>query len=555
MRHITPKDSSARGAVRDSLTRAAFERAVPARAATAGREDQGLPIVMLRVDRMGTALETYGERAWDRTVELIGQVINATIGPRDMAALYDRDRFIVMLSQDSRPCVESLVGRIRDAIEQANARGDHPIPVTVSIGVAMGEGTAGLDLVARAEAALPTQPSASIMRDPGLTSLAPPIITPIADRPVILIVDDDAMVAAIIRDSLAGTNAQTLTAGRVDEALALLHREKVDVVITDIHLPGASGFEMLAQIQTIDASIVVIVITGSRDLDLAVKVIRSGADDFLMKPFTPDDLRASVTNSLRKRQMILNGRAYQALLKSQVQQHAQDLQQTLRHLETTYRETLKALGAALDTRDIETHAHSERVAQYALTLGRVIGMTVPELTTLERGVYLHDIGKIGVPDHILLKHGALTDDEWHVMRKHPLIGYRLASRIEFLKGAAKIILSHHERFDGTGYPYALKGASIPLGARVFALVDALDAITSDRPYRKAKPFNVAREEIAKHSGSQFDPLLIEAFMSVPDSAWTQIRQSVTCQVESSPQVSEQRLLEEGRLSLTAESDA
>jgi putative two-component system response regulator len=385
-----------------------------------------------------------------------------------------------------------------------------------------------------------------------LAAAAPaPMFSPVSARPAILIVDDEPMVATVIRDSLAGMDADTLTAERVDDALALLHREKVDVVITDIHLPGASGFEMLAEIQKIDGSIVVIVITGTRDLELAVKVIRSGADDFLMKPFTPEELRASVTNSLRKREMILHGRAYQALLKTQVQQHAQDLQQTLRHLETTYRETLKALGAALDTRDIETHAHSERVAQYALTLGRVIGMTVPDLTTLERGVYLHDIGKIGVPDHILLKHGALTQDEWHVMRKHPLIGYRLASRIEFLKGAAKIILSHHERYDGTGYPYGLKGDCIPLGARVFALVDALDAITSDRPYRKAKPFTIAREEIAKHSGGQFDPRLIEAFMSVPETTWAQIRASVLHKVEASPEPSEERLFEEARLSLVA----
>jgi putative nucleotidyltransferase with HDIG domain len=396
---------------------------------------------------------------------------------------------------------------------------------------------------------------AVLAQDAGLPPPPASAIAAATARPVILIVDDEPMVAAVIRNSLAGMDAQTLTAGRVDEALALLQRERVDVVITDIHMPGASGFEILAQIQKIDASIVVIVITGTRDLELAVKVIRSGADDFLMKPFAPDDLRASVTNSLRKREMILNGKAYQAMLKTQVQRHAQDLQQTLRHLQTTYRDTLKALGAALDTRDIETHAHSERVAQYALTLGRVIGMTVPDLTTLERGVYLHDIGKIGVPDHILLKHGALTQEEWQVMRKHPLIGYRLASRIEFLKGAAKIILSHHERYDGTGYPYGLKGENIPLGARVFALVDALDAITSDRPYRKAKPFTVGREEIAKHSGGQFDPRLIEAFMSVPESTWAQIRASVLREVQTSPEPSEDRLFEEARLSLAGDAPA
>ena len=552
MDYATPGNSLARAAVRDLLTRAAFERSVPSCKVPTVGGHHSLPILMLRVDRMLAALETYGESAWDRTVDHIGHLINATISPRDLAALYARDRFIIMLSEGSQACVESLINRIRSAVEQANSSGTHPVPVGVSIGIALGQGASCQDLVARAEAALPIQPDSSHLQDSSFTSLSPSIITPVTDNPVILIVDDDEMVASVIRESLAGINAETLSAGRVDEALTLLHREKVDVVITDIHMPGASGFEMLQQIQTIDASIVVIVITGTRDLELAIKVIRSGADDFLMKPFTPDDLRASVTNSLRKRRMILNGKAYQALLKTQVQQHAQDLQQTLRHLEATYRETLKALGAALDTRDIETHAHSERVAQYALTLGRVINMTVPELTTLERGVYLHDIGKIGVPDRILLKHGALIDEEWDVMKKHPLIGYRLASRVEFLKGAAKIILSHHERFDGKGYPYGLEGESIPLGARVFAVVDALDAITSDRPYRKAKPFSVAREEIAQHSSTQFDPLIIEAFMSVPESTWAQIRASVTRKVEASPEPSEERLLEEARLALASD---
>ena len=221
------------------------------------------------------------------------------------------------------------------------------------------------------------------------------------------------------------------------------------------------------------------------------------------------------------------------MLKSQVHQHARNLQLALQRLESTYRETLKALGAALDTRDIETHAHSERVAQYALTLGRVINMSVPELVTLERGVYLHDIGKIGIPDRVLLKDGSLRQEEWDVMKRHPQLGYRLASRVEFLKDAAKIILAHHERYDGTGYPYGLCGETIPLGARVFAVVDALDAITSDRPYRKARPLSAARVEIASYRGAQFDPQIIDAFMSIPEDTSARRFEKVSC-VRSPP---------------------
>jgi response regulator RpfG family c-di-GMP phosphodiesterase len=382
---------------------------------------------------------------------------------------------------------------------------------------------------------------------PGL-SLSPPVITPSGNRPVILIVDDDEMVAGVIKASLSDTDAVVLMAGCVEQAIRHLHENTVDLVITDIHMPGKSGFEMLQEIQSVDSSIVVIVITGHRDVDLAVKVVRSGADDFLIKPFTPADIRTSVTNGLRKRQMILNGKAYQALLKSQVQLHAQDLERTLQHLESTYRDTLKALGAALDTRDIETHAHSERVAQYALTLGRVIKMTVPELTTLERGVYLHDIGKIGIPDRVLLKDGTLREEEWEVMKRHPQLGYRLASRVEFLKDAAKIILAHHERYDGTGYPYGLRGDTIPLGARVFAVVDTLDAITSDRPYRSARPLDAARTEISSHRGTQFDPVVVEAFMSIPESTWKEIRENVMRQVEAGYTATDDQLLQEAHRS-------
>jgi len=501
---------------------------------------------MLRVDRLPGVPEDCGQKSWERTVELVGQLINATIGPRDVAARYSRDHFIIMLSNSSAAYAESLIARIRSAVHQAIENGLKSIPVRVGIDVESGHDET-------AQARLIQKESAPLIQSWSTPAFSSPLLTTVSDCPAILIVDDDEMVTSFIRESLAGTNALTRSASRVDEALTLLRREKIDVVITDIHMPGASGFEMLAQIQTIDASIVVIIITGSRDLDLAVRVIRSGADDFLMKPFTSVDLRASVSNSLRKRQMILSGKAYQALLKSQVQQHAQDLQHALRHLEATYRETLKALGAALDTRDIETHAHSERVAQYALTLGRVIKMTVPELTTLERGVYLHDIGKIGIPDRVLLKNGALGEEEWDVMKRHPQLGYRLASRVEFLKDAAKIILAHHERYDGSGYPYGLRGETIPLGARVFAIVDALDAMTSDRPYRKARPFMAAREEISAYRGSQFDPTIIDAFMSVPETTWAEIREDVTHQVAACLSSSEDQLVRDARHSFHVES--
>ncbi|TAJ23184.1 MAG: response regulator, partial [Nitrospirae bacterium] len=433
---------------------------------------------------------------------------------------------------------DELAAQIQHAIQKANEAGVLPIALSVSVGLAKGCNHRQENLPALAEASLDFELSRKkVAAVTGTTATEPvrsltsgdapqPLVENGNTKAVILVVDDEPGIPLLIRDFLSDTDATILTSGRSDEALRLVGEQPVDLVFIDVLLPGLNGLELLKRIRGIDPAIAVIMITGSRDLSLAIEAIRNGADDYLIKPFGFENLRNSVSHGLMKRQLVLGGKAYQATLEGQVQQRTSELQQVVRHLENTYRDTLKALGAALDTRDIETHAHSERVAQYALTLGRILNMGSPDLTTLERGVYLHDIGKIGIPDCVLLKQGKLDGKEWNIMRQHSQLGYRLASRVDFLKGASKIILAHHERFDGQGYPHGLRGEAIPIGARVFAVVDALDAITSDRPYRKSQSFEKARGEILRHSGQQFDPVIVEAFLSVPQATWSNIREEV-----------------------------
>lgn len=185
--------------------------------------------------------------------------------------------------------------------------------------------------------------------------------------------------------------------------------------------------------------------------------------------------------------------------------------------------TLAALAAALDARERETRAHSARVQEYALTLAREVGLDGSQLKAMAAGGLLHDIGKIGVRDSILLKPGPLTEEEWAEMRQHPRVGAEILARLTHLEGAREVVLCHQERWDGTGYPSGLAGAAIPLGARIFAVVDTLDAITSDRPYRPRRGFDVAREEIARCAGSQFDPEVVAAFLRVPLEVWEEIR--------------------------------
>ncbi len=204
----------------------------------------------------------------------------------------------------------------------------------------------------------------------------------------------------------------------------------------------------------------------------------------------------------------------------------EDLKMALREVEKSYEITLEALVSALDFREHETQYHSKRVASYAVRLARELGVKEDELKYVYWGGLLHDIGKIGVPDSILLKPGALNEDEWKEMRKHPEIGYRIIENIDFLGPAKDIVLYHHERWDGKGYPLGLSGENIPFYARIFSVVDALDAITTDRPYRKAQSFTKAYQEIKKCAGTQFDPEVVKVFLRIPVSEWKAIKKSI-----------------------------
>jgi HD-GYP domain-containing protein (c-di-GMP phosphodiesterase class II) len=185
-------------------------------------------------------------------------------------------------------------------------------------------------------------------------------------------------------------------------------------------------------------------------------------------------------------------------------------------LAEAYDQTLDALVAALDTRDRETEGHSQRVVRIALLIAAEMAYPEDDLNNLQRGALLHDIGKIGIPDAILRKPGPLDDDEWEIMRKHPEFGRRMLAGIPFLKRPLDVIYAHQERYDGTGYPEGLAGEEIPIGARIFAVADTFDAITSDRPYRKGQPLETARQIIRDNSGTQFDPKVVQVFLSIPD---------------------------------------
>ncbi|MDR3581393.1 MAG: response regulator [Oryzomonas sp.] len=335
----------------------------------------------------------------------------------------------------------------------------------------------------------------------------------------ILIVDDEEMIRELLVSALIQEGYVCHLASNVDEALNVLSEHPVDMVISDIMMPGKSGVELLRDIKKVDADIAVLMVTGLSDMNTALECIRLGADDYISKPFSINRVFLTVKNLIERRMLAIDKKNYQISLEFKVLEQTEQIRRTMNDLHKAYDHTLTALVRALDAREKEVGSHSERVMNYTLLMAAKLGIYGNDLEQLAKGALLHDIGKIGISDNILLKPGALNDDEWIDMRRHPQVGYAILSEIEFLKGPAEIILTHHERFDGIGYPKGLKGEQIPIGSRIFALVDTLDAMTSHRPYRRALPFDAVISEVNTFRGSQFDPDIADLFLSISRTQW------------------------------------
>lgn len=363
----------------------------------------------------------------------------------------------------------------------------------------------------------------------------------------LLIVDDEQVIREVLTEKLTSAGYRCDSAGNSAEALKKLENGNAFcLVLSDIDMPGQNGMSLLKEIKSRNPEIDVVMVTGVVDVDTAIQSIRLGASDYLTKPFNLDDVVLTVERTLEKRRLIRENREYQQSLERKVEERTIEVRRKSDEVERLYRElkiafeqirstydtTLEALMEALDTRDTETQGHSRRVSEYTVAIARRIGVVEPELTQMRWGALLHDVGKIGVPDAILRKPGPLTPQEWIEMRKHPELGRRILSAIKFLEGAVPIVYCHQERYDGTGYPRGLQGDKIPLGARIFAVVDTLDAMTMNRPYRKALPYEQARAEVIKFAGIQFDPRVVEAFLQIPEEEWHQINRQIKAELSA-----------------------
>jgi putative nucleotidyltransferase with HDIG domain len=310
---------------------------------------------------------------------------------------------------------------------------------------------------------------------------------------------------------------------------ALLHLQDdpgCDLVLTDVMMPGVNGLTLLDVVCRNHPGVPVVMLTALHDIHVATNAFRRGAIDYLLKPFDRAQLLNVVLRALEHGRLLKQNAAYRQNLEQIISFRTSRLRTTMHDLEKSYDITLEAMGDALDLRDTETQGHSRRVTAYTIALAREFGLDPEALRIIARGAFLHDIGKISTPDAILLKRAALTPQETEIMRQHCVRGYDMVHKIPFLREASELVYAHQENFDGSGYPRGLRGEEIPLGARIFSIADTLDAMTSDRPYRKGLSFVQAREEIAHCSGTQFDPKIVKVFLGMPLELWSDIRKEV-----------------------------
>jgi putative nucleotidyltransferase with HDIG domain len=346
----------------------------------------------------------------------------------------------------------------------------------------------------------------------------------------ILVVDDEEPVRAVAAALLAASGYTVNTAESAEDALTRLQQDPdYDLILSDIMMPGTDGLTFLDHLCTDHPGIPVVMFSAINDIYVVTSAFRRGAIDYLLKPFERTELESVVLRAIEHGRLRKQNSTYRHNLEAIVNTRTGRLRSTMLDLERSYDITLEAMGDALDLRDQETEGHSRRVTAYTNALAQAMGLNSEELRVIARGAFLHDIGKIATPDAILLKPGRLTAEEMAIMKEHCERGYEMVRKISFLRDAAEIVYAHQEQFDGKGYPRGLKGEEIPLGARIFAIADTLDAMTSDRPYRKGTSFAKARDEITRCSGTQFDPQIVEVFLSIPSETWSEMRAATEMQ--------------------------
>jgi putative nucleotidyltransferase with HDIG domain len=329
----------------------------------------------------------------------------------------------------------------------------------------------------------------------------------------ILIVDDEEIICSILARRLTREGYACVTANNGREALQYFYKHPFSLIISDIKMPEMDGLTLLKRVKAANPKMMVIMVTAFPEIDLAVEAVHLGAYDFIIKPVDLDLVILSVRKALEKKRLEEEIVAYRSHLERLVEERTAKLQQAYRILKKTHLDSVKVLVEAIDAKDPYTRGHSDRVTRMSLKIAFQLGFAEDRLESLEYGALLHDIGKIGIKDEVLLKPGTLDSEEYQYIQEHPLIGIKIIEGLDFFKDKIPMIRHHHEHYDGSGYPDGLLGAAIPLEARIIAVPDAFDAMTSVRPHRGMMPLQDVLMELEKCKGTQFDPKILEIFLN------------------------------------------
>lgn len=498
-----------------------------------------LGVAIIDVDQFKQVNDKYGHPVGDQVLREFAMLTLRVSRGTDVVARYGGDELVVLLPQAGPADAIAFGERLLDAVHKhIFCESSSNLQMTASIGVAcsvVGQPTeTSAVLLARADEALYRAKNAGrdrvVFQQPGgaLAPAAKPAdagtaaLDPVNRAPAlrqdvakgrVLVVDDEPGVALLFARILKKQNYDVVVENSAKAAVERLKEEgpPFDILLTDLSMPDKSGLELLDELRSVNENLIKIVVTGNATLDNAVLSLRRGAYDFIEKPVVADQLIAIIERASEFGRLRAENRRYQTHLEDMVRDKSAALREALDQIRVSYDFTLEAMVQLLDAKESSTSQHSIRVRNMAVVLARALNLSESELEDISKGALLHDIGKIAIPDSILLKPDKLTPEEREIMKTHTVTGYRILRSSSYLEKPAEIVHAHHESYDGTGYPRGLKGDEIPLGARIFAIVDTYDAMRSNRVYRKSIPPEIVAAEIRRCAGTQFDPAIVEAF--------------------------------------------
>lgn len=502
------------------------------------RRRSPLSVIILDLDHFKTLNDTHGHLIGDRFLEECAQLIRQEVRATDVVARFGGDEILLALAdtneQQAAGFCERLLKRIRDHVFLSDT---HQLRFSASAGVASvvpeeQAGSEALDtLMARADRALYEAKRSGrdrfhIWTDARRTSAGLVVMSAKMDMAAgsltgggslkgsILVVDDEPVFLEWVSRVLSENGYAVTAAGSLAHAQQYLRRPEgvLDVLLTDLLLTDGDGLDLVRAAGQISQKPVCLIMTGHLQKESGVEALRHGVFDVLEKPFLEEQLLMAVNRAMEHRHLLQANLRYQNHLEELVTERNEALGAALEEVRESYEFVLQALASMLDVRERQTGEHSLRVAEVSRLLGRQLGLSEKQCQDICEGALLHDIGKIGIPDSILLKKGPLDEAEWEIMKRHPEIGYRVISKGKFLKAAADIVYCHQERYDGTGYPRGLKGEQIPLGARIFSVADAYDAMRSKRSYKDAYSPEETLARILAERGRQFDPAVVDALV-------------------------------------------